>query len=550
MSTLSETGAAGTAPGVGAGAADAPPPPEERAGTALARTLQSIARSDLLVVVMSFVFAFLIGSVLIIIADEDVRETLGYFFARPSDALTAIWQSVTQAYGAMFRGAVFDGQGFSRVAEDVREAGGSGTYVLLPALAAGLRPLTETLTVATPLIIAAAGMAVSFRAGLFNIGGTGQLIVGAMAAGYVGFAVQLPAVAHLLAALLAGVIAGGIWGGIAGFLKARFGANEVISTIMLNWIATYLLFFALKTTAFTGANQSQPTSPSVGENATLPLLLGSGFRLHAGLFLAAGAAVLLWWLMSRSTIGFHFRAVGSNPRAARVAGISPARTAFLVLAVAGALVGLAGAVHVLGTERRLTEGVAGNIGFDAITVALLGRSGPVGIVLAGLLFAALSTGGRFMETNQGVPLDLVQVIQVLVVLFIAAPPLVRTLIGLRRIDHPGTGARARRSRRSRAGEIPASVGAASATAGSAASVAPAESAASASGGGAHRADVPADGGAAPAAADAPPDGEHAPPTQDAPSSGASTGDAPSTGTGTVPAPERAEDPTDEQEDQR
>ena len=541
MSTLSETGAAGSAPGVGAGAADAPPP-EERAETALARTLQSIARSDLLVVVMSFVFAFLIGSVLIVIADEEVRTTLGYFFARPSDALTAIWQSVTHAYGAMFRGAVFDGPGFSRVAEDVREAGGSGTYVLFPALAAGLRPLTETLTVATPLIIAAAGMAVSFRAGLFNIGGTGQLIVGAMAAGYVGFTADLPVVIHLLTCLVAGVIAGGIWGGIAGFLKARFGANEVISTIMLNWIATYLLFFALKTTAFTGANQSQPTSPSVGENATLPLLLGGGFRLHAGLFLAAGAAVLLWWLMSRSTLGFHFRAVGSNPRAARVAGISPARTAFLVLAVAGALVGLAGAVHVLGTERRLTEGVAGNIGFDAITVALLGRSGPVGIVLAGLLFAALSTGGRFMETNQGVPLDLVQVIQVLVVLFIAAPPLVRTLIGLRRIDHPGAGAR--RARRTRAVEVPATVGAAagasttSAIPGTTADGPAAGGSDGSSSGGAHRADVPVDGGAPPG--DAPPTG----------ASGTGTHARQDPSDGTAPAPERGEDTTDAQEDHR
>ncbi|MGP9539055.1 ABC transporter permease [Brachybacterium sp. AOP43-C2-M15] len=458
MSTV-DAAATGSAPGVGAGSSDAPPPPEHTAETALARTLQRIARGDVLVVVMSFVFAFLIGSVLIVIADQDVRETLGYFVDRPSDALTAIWQSVTQAYGAMFRGAIFDGPGYARAAERVREAGGSGTYVLLPALSAGLRPLTETFTVGTPLIIAAAGMAVSFRAGLFNIGGTGQLIVGAMAAGYVGFALDLPIFVHLVAGLLAGVLAGGLWGGIAGFLKARFGANEVISTIMLNWIATYLLFFALKTAAFTGANQSQPTSPSVRENAVLPQLLGSGFRLHAGLFIAAGAAVLLWWLMSRSTIGFHFRAVGSNPRAAQVAGISPSRTAFLVLAVAGALVGLAGAVHVLGTERRLTEGVAGNIGFDAITVALLGRSGPVGIVLAGLLFAALSTGGRFMESNQGVPLDLVQVIQVLVVLFIAAPPLVRTLIGLRRVDHPGAGARVRRARRASSGADRAAVAA-------------------------------------------------------------------------------------------
>src|SRR5699024_10262604 len=155
-------------PGIGGGSAETPPPPAEAAETALSRTLQRIARGDLLVVVMSFVFAFLIGSVLIVIADQEVRASLGYFFDRPSDALTAIWPSVSQAYGAMFRGALFDVPGYTRTAESVREAGGTGTYVLLPALAAGLRPLTETLTVATPLIIASAGMAVSFRAGLFN----------------------------------------------------------------------------------------------------------------------------------------------------------------------------------------------------------------------------------------------------------------------------------------------------------------------------------------------------------------------------------------------
>ncbi|ATG51528.1 ABC transporter permease [Brachybacterium vulturis] len=528
MSTVETTG---PVPGRADGS-DAPPPPERTAETALSRTLQKIARGDLLVVVMSFVFAFLIGSVLIVIADQEVRASLVYFFDRPTDALTAIWQSVTQAYGAMFRGAIFDIPGYSRAAQSVRDAGGSGTYVLLPALSAGLRPLTETLTVATPLIIASAGMAVSFRAGLFNIGGTGQLIAGAMAAGYMGFTFDLPVVVHLLVCLIAGVLAGGIWGGIAGFLKARFGANEVISTIMLNWIATYLLFFALKTAAFTGTNQSQPTSPSVGDNAVLPLLLGSGFRLHAGLFLAAGAAVVLWWLMSRSTIGFHFRAVGSNPRAAQVAGISPARTAFLVLAVAGALVGLAGAVHVLGTEQRLTEGVAGSIGFDAITVALLGRSGPVGIVLAGLLFAGLSTGGRFMESNQGVPLDLVQVIQVLVVLFIAAPPLVRTLIGLRRIDHPGASTRLRGAGRGRTGGQKAAV------ASGAAATAAATSDAAASGTAGSEAATTGSGATGSG------------------TSGATAADATGTsppdpaGDGAAPAGERSEDRTDEQEEER
>ncbi len=411
---------AGNAPGVG----PTPPPADAAKDTgAWEKLVAAIGRGNPLVIALSFLLAFVIGSLLIIIADQDVREAATYFFARPQDTLIAIWDSITQAYLAMLRGSIIDYKADS--------------------LSRMLRPLTETLTVATPLIIASCGMAVGFRAGLFNIGGTGQLIVGAMAAGYVGFTWQLPVVLHLLVALAAGVIAGGIWGGIAGFLKARFEANEVISTIMLNWIATYLLFYALKTDAFTGENKAQPTSPSVRDTASLPGILGDQYRLHLGLLIALGTAVLLWWLMSRSTLGFRFRAVGSNPRASEVAGISTSRASFGVLLVAGALVGLAGAVHILGTEKRLTDGIAGSIGFDAITVALLGASGPVGIVLAGLLFAALSTGGRFMETTQQVPLELVQVIQALVVLFIAAPPLVRTIFGMNRTKK--TGKRAKKS---------------------------------------------------------------------------------------------------------
>ena len=434
--TTPPDGAASTAQAPGVGPAE-PPPREDEADSMLRRLAQAIGRGNPLVIALSFLLAFFIGSVLIVVADQDVRQAAGFFFARPSDTFRAVWDSVTQAYVAMFRGAIFDAPSYSHRADSIREAGGSGTYVLFPALAAGFRPLTETLTVATPLIIASAGMAVGFRAGLFNIGGTGQLIMGAAAAGFVGFAWSLPPVIHLLVALAVGTIVGGLWGGIAGFLKARFEANEVISTIMLNWIATYLLFFALKTELFTGANKSQPTSPAVKPTAQLPQILGPQFRLHLGIVLAIAAVIFLWWLMNRSTVGFRFRAVGSNPRAAEVAGISTSRASFGVMLVAGALVGLAGAVHVLGTEHRLTEGIAGSLGFDAITVALLGASGPVGIFLAGLLFAALSTGGRFMETTQGVPLDLVQVIQALVVLFIAAPPLVRAIFGMNRTRRPG-----------------------------------------------------------------------------------------------------------------
>ncbi|GAA1712602.1 ABC transporter permease [Brachybacterium phenoliresistens] len=436
MSETSAGEARPVAPGTAAQPGDPGTPGAPEGSASSADLARRIARSNLLVVVMAFVFAFLIGSLLILVASTEVRAALGYFFARPSDTFVACWREISAAYTDMFRGSIFDPNGFSRTAEDVRERGGSGLYVLLPALAAGLTPLLETLTVATPLIIASVGMAVSFRSGLFNIGGTGQLIAGATAAGYVGFAVDLPPVIHLLACVIAAIVCGGLYGAIAGFLKARFGASEVISTIMLNWIATYALAYALTTAAFTGANRAQPTSPSISADARLPLLAGEDHRLHAGLLLAVLAVVFLWWLMNRSTLGFRFRAVGSNPRAAEVAGIDVGRSAIGVMFVAGALVGLAGGVHVLGTEQRLTGSIAGSIGFDAITVALLGRSGPVGILLAGLLFAALSTGGRFMETSQGTPIDLVQVIQALVVLFIAAPPMVRALIGLRSVDRP------------------------------------------------------------------------------------------------------------------
>lgn len=409
---------------------------EEDLNSFMARLTRDLGRSHVLVVVLAFVFAFLIGSVLVIVSDAEVRASAGYFFARPGDTIVAALVAVRDAYYAMFRGAVFDPLAFSRRAESLRAAGGSGTYVFFPALAIGLRPLTETLTVASPLIIASAGIAVGFRAGLFNIGGMGQLIAGAVSAGVVGFAIDLPVVIHLLACLAAGILGGAIWGGIAGALKALFGANEVISTIMLNWIAYYGLQFALKTDFFNGG-RDQPTSLSVTSNAELPLLLGPQFRLHAGIIVAALAIVFMWWLMSRSTLGFRFRAVGSNPRAAQVAGISVGMSSFGVLLIGGALVGLGGAVQVLGTEHHLTGGIAGNVGFDAITVALLGRSSPVGVALAGLLFAGLSTGGRFMDPTAQVPAELAAIIQSLVVLFIAAPALVRQMAFLQRRTKSG-----------------------------------------------------------------------------------------------------------------
>jgi len=384
--------------------------PTAATGGRAAQVLREVTTGGFGVTVLAFVLALVIGGLLIIAVDPDVTDAASYIFARPADFFGAAWTSVTDAYTAMFRGAVFNYDA--------------------PTAARALRPLTETMTVATPLIIAALGIAIGFRAGLFNIGAQGQVLMGAAIGGYVGFTWSLPPVLHLLLALLGGILAGGVWAGIAGFLKARTGAHEVIVTIMLNYVSLYLVAFLLTTSAFTREGSNQPKSPGIRENAQLPLLLGDQFRLHAGFVVAIIAAFFVWWLMTRSTWGFRFRAVGSNPNAARTAGMAVSSSFVLVMVVSGALTGLAGAVQILGTEKALTGGIAGSIGFDAITVALLGRSKPLGIFFAGLLYAGLNVGGRVMESSTGTSINIVLVIQALVVLFIAAPPLVRAIFRL------------------------------------------------------------------------------------------------------------------------
>ena len=363
--------------------------------------------STVVLTVLSIVLALFVGAVLIAVADPDVQNAAGYFFARPQDLLQAVATAVGGAYSALFQGAVVN---FSA-----------------PDLAQALRPLTESLVFATPLIAAGLAVALAFQAGLFNIGAEGQLILGAIGAGYVGFAWHLPAGVHVAVALLAALLLGGVWGAIPGVLKARTGAHEVITTIMLNYVARFLLAYLLTTAAFQRAGRNDPISEPVDDNARLPLLLGDSFRLHLGLVVVLLAAWAVWWLLNRSTLGFGFRAVGANASAARTAGIAVGRSIALVMAIAGALAGLAGAVQVLGTEASLTGGVSAGLGFDAITVALLGRGKPLGTVLAGLLFGALHAGGVAMQARTGTPIDIVLVVQSLVVLFIAAPPLVRSI---------------------------------------------------------------------------------------------------------------------------
>ncbi len=354
----------------------------------------SSLRQAVVVPALALLTALIVGAVIIALTDID---TLSLWGEDPAEAFRETMSGIWQSYKALFIGSV-----------------GSP------------RAISETLFAATPLIFAGLAVAVGFQAGLFNIGANGQMHIGGMAALWIGFSIALPAFIHIPVALMAAIIGGAIWAAIAGFLKARTGAHEVITTIMLNFIALFLVDYLLKSSLFQATGRNDPISLPADPSAQFPTLFG--YRLSIGFLVALGAVGFIWWLMYRSTIGFEFRAVGFNPDCGRYAGMNVAWVYVAVMAVSGAMAGLAGSNQVLGLEPyRGISNFAGTIGFDAIALALLGRSHPVGVLFAGLLFGALRAGGREMQGAAGVPIDLVLVLQALIIVMIAAPELVRTI---------------------------------------------------------------------------------------------------------------------------
>ncbi|WP_338886458.1 ABC transporter permease [Rhodococcus sovatensis] len=384
--------------------------------------LRQIFTGSAIISVLAVFMAVVVGAVLIAVTDEQVQEAAGYFFSRPSDMLVAVWDAVSGAYSSLFQGAVYN---FRR-----------------PGFENGIKPLLETLTFATPLIVAGLGVALAFRVGMFNIGGRGQMLIAAACAGWVGFSLQLPAGLHLILAVLAGVLGGAVWGGIAGVLKARTGAHEVIVTIMLNYVAFYLVAYLLRTPgALQAPGQNNPKTAAMESTAVFPKLFGDRYALHLGFVLVVIVTIAVWWLLERSSLGFRFRAVGENPHASKIAGINVNRMYLYAMVLSGALVGLAGVAQVLGTVTTgFGADIDAGIGFDAITVALLGRSKPWGVFFAGILFGGFKAGGFAMQAAEGIPIDIVLVVQSVIVLFIAAPPLVRAVF---RLPPPGADIAAR-----------------------------------------------------------------------------------------------------------
>ena len=307
-----------------------------------------------------------------------------------------------QAFSALFQGAFTNNQAFA-----------------------------ETLVATIPYIFLGLGLALGFKAGLFNIGAEGQFYIGGLAGVFVAYSIRgLPGPIEIPLAILAGMLGGFFWSGIAGALKARFGAHEVITTFMLNYVAFLLANYLIDGGLMLAKNVSTPRTPEIDPGAELPIIL-PGTRLHFGLILALIAVPAVWFLIERTTIGFQLRSVGFNPSAARANGMSVGRTLVLSMGISGALAGLAGIVQILGLSHHMTDTVAAGYGFDAIAVALLARSNPWGVLPAAFLFGALRNGAGFMQLETQVSTDLVSIVQAMVIIFVAAPVIVRWLLRIR-----------------------------------------------------------------------------------------------------------------------
>ncbi|HEX5241406.1 MAG TPA: ABC transporter permease [Candidatus Limnocylindrales bacterium] len=285
--------------------------------------------------------------------------------------------------------------------------------------------IVETLVQTTPLVLTGLAVAIGFRAGLFNIGAQGQFTLGALGSVIVGVALaDQPGFIAITAAVLAGTLVGAIYGFIPGFLKATSGAHEVVTTIMLNYVATSILA-ALVSGPLKVPNSPSPITRDVG-NAAFPILIGTDG--HLGLLIALVMTFVIWWLLFRTTRGFEIRTVGANPDAARYAGMRPKLVTTFTMALSGALAGLAGACVVLGVTHQMQSSFATSVGFDAIAVALLARSNPLAILPSALLFGAMRAGSNRMQVEARIPPELINVLVGIALLFLIATPALRWLL--------------------------------------------------------------------------------------------------------------------------
>jgi ABC-type uncharacterized transport system permease subunit len=392
--------------------------------------------NTLTVTLLAVVVAVVLGGLLNAFTNKNVLHAWGSLFSAPWPAITSAWDTAIAAYVALFEGSILNPHTVSALFQQASLA----TAFHDGYVSAVFAPLAETCVFATPLILAGLAVALPYQAGLFNIGGQSQFIGGAIVCTYLGYGVNMPPGIHPIVCVLGGFAGGAVIGWVAGELKATTGAHEVITTIMLNYVMYYLLSYLL------GNYMQRPgrpdlISPFIAPDAHLPQLFGSNLPINASFLIALACAFGVGWMLKRTTTGFTFRSVGANPSAARVAGMNVERSWALVMLISGGLAGLAATAVVQGTDFSLNFQSSGTWGIDAITVALLGRGRPLGVVGAGLLFGALHAGAPLMQSQTSTSVQIVQVIQALIVLFVAAPPLVRAIFRLRAARAAGVGPR-------------------------------------------------------------------------------------------------------------
>ncbi len=375
--------------------------------------------------VLAVLTGLILGAIFIIITTESVYSAFGSGIGA---GLAEAVRVVGEAYGALFSGSLGD---------PIRMINSLSSGDALEVRRA-FNPFLESLVTSTPYIFAGLGVALGFRAGVFNIGAEGQIFMGAIFSAFAGYSIKgLPAIIHIPLALLAGALGGGIWGFIPGWLKAKVGGHEVINTIMMNYVAfrmsDWLLSGPMKR-----PNSFNPISPTIEPSAMLPKFFDDPIRLHLGFFIALGMAAVVYWFLFKTTWGFDLRTVGANPFAGRYAGMKVPSSVIMAMSLSGALCGLAGANEVLGLNHNLAMAFSSGYGFDSIALALLGNNSPLGVVLASLLFGTLRTGATRMQLVSSIPTDIISVLQAIILALIAAPAIVRTIYRLRTVGKAQT----------------------------------------------------------------------------------------------------------------
>jgi ABC-type uncharacterized transport system permease subunit len=376
--------------------------------------------STISIPVLAIITGLILGGVLIAFTTPSVYQAFSLSFGK---GISTALMEIGKAYQALFEGAIGNP---ARVLEALR--GGDAREIRM-----AVNPFLESLVQSTPYIFAGLAVALGFRAGLFNIGVEGQLFIGAACATFVGYAVKgLPPYIHMPLAFLAGALGGAVWGFIPGFLKAKTGAHEVINTIMMNWIAFRLTEWLLTGPMTRPNSGGMPISPLIEKSAEIPQFFASPIRFHLGFFIALVIAWVVWFLLFKTTYGLDLRTVGTNPRAAKYAGLSTVKTIIIGMSLSGALAGMAGAVQILAINRSMAIGLSSGYGFDSIALALIGGNHPLGVVLASILFGTLRNGATRMMVTSQIPIDIVDVIQAFILMFVAAPAIIRSLYRLKK----------------------------------------------------------------------------------------------------------------------